>query len=396
VSTAQETEEALARPLERFADLHAAALRVRGVIDLSYPNPLTWRDPRAFELLGTVSARASQRDLQYTPFGGNMIVRRRVATALSARFGVRLGAADIVLTPGATAALNVAFAALFHSGDEVLVVTPCWMDYHLYLARLGVRVIGVPAGPGKRLDVAALAAAWSPAAAGVIISQPSCPAGVVYGEQELTALADLLRDAPAREGRSPVLVSDEVHRDQVWDGTLISPMQIWPETVSVYSFGKAWALQGQRTGYLALGPGLAARPGMAARVSRAVRAMGFCAPTALMQRLLLEIVDLVPDSGSLRRDQQALRALLASQGHEVIPAQATSFVYVRCPSGTDDWQFVTRLAGCGVLAMPSELFHECGHYRLAINVPAEQFPEIARRLAAVVTPAALGGPANLR
>jgi aspartate aminotransferase len=389
-------EEALARPLERFADLHAAALRMPGVIDLSYPNPLAWRDRRAFELLGAVSARVHQRDLQYTPFGGNMIVRRRVATALSARFGVRLGAADIVLTPGATGALSVAFAVLFRPGEEVLVVTPCWMDYHLYLARLGVRVIGVPAGPGKRLDLAALAAAWGPATAGVIISQPSCPAGVVYTEQELAALASLLRDAPARDGRSPVLVSDEVHRDQVWDGALISPMQVWPETVSVYSFGKAWALQGQRTGYLALGPALAARAGTAARVSRAVRAMGFCAPTALMQRLVLEIADLVPDCGSLRRDQQALRALLADEGYDVVAAQATSFVYVRCPPGTDDWQFVTRLAEHGALAMPSELFHERGYYRLALNVPAGQFAEIARRLAAVQTPAAPGKHASLR
>ena len=167
--------------------------------------------------------------------------------------------------------------------------------------------------------------------------------------------------------------------DQVWDGsTLVSPMQVYADTVSVYSFGKAWSLQGQRTGYLALGPALSRREELIVRVDRAVRSMGFCAPTALMQRLVLEIVDLEPDSGPLRQDQLAMRALLANLGYQAVPAQATGFIYVCCPPGTDDWEFVDRLAGHGVLAMPSALFHEGGYFRLALNVTAEEFTRSRR------------------
>lgn len=379
-------ESLLAEPLERFAALHAATMRgSRAVIDLSYPNPRVARDSRAFELLGCLLARSSQEDLQYTPFGGGTVVRRRIASALSRRFGLRLGFSSITLTPGATAALNVAFAALFRPGDEVLVVTPCWMDYHLYLLRLGLNTVEVPSGSDKRLDLDALAAALGPNTAGVVISQPACPTGVLHGPSELDALAGVLEKASAKFGRRAILVSDEVHRDQVWDGgTLVSPMQVYADTVSVYSFGKAWSLQGQRTGYLALGPALSKREELIVRVARAVRSMGFCAPTALMQRLVLEIVDLEPDSGRLRQDQLRTRALLADLGYQAVPAQATGFVYVCCPPGSDDWGFVDRLAGHGILAMPSALFHEGGYFRLALNVAAEEFTEVGRRLRAVL------------
>lgn len=378
------TEEQLAQPLERFARLHTATMRsAPGLLDLSYPNPRVDRDTRAFGLLREVARRVPQRELQYTPFGGGTVVRRRIASALARRTGVPLGHRDIVLTPGATAALTVALAALFRPGDEIQVVTPCWMDYPLYLHRLGLRTRLIPSGPDKRIPVERVVAAAGPDTAGLIIGQPACPTGVVHSDAELEALSEALHAIAARTGRRPVLISDEVHRDQIWgDAEFISPMQVYPDTVSVYSFGKAWSLQGQRTGYLALGPRMRHHDEAVIHVERALRSTGICAPTALMQRLVLEIVDLEPDQGPLRRDQTLLRAELRRLGYRIVDGQATAFVYIRCPDGVDDWEFVTNLAGQRLLAMPSELFHEGRHIRLALNVGAERFGEIGRRLLA--------------
>ncbi|MET9402014.1 aminotransferase class I/II-fold pyridoxal phosphate-dependent enzyme [Kitasatospora sp. NPDC002965] len=384
--TAPADEEArLAAPLERFAALHAATLRGSrgGVVDLSYPNPLVHRDPRGFDLLRTLTASVGQSELQYTPFGGGTLARRRTAAALSRRLGLRLGHRDLLLTPGATAALNTALAALFEPGEEVLVVTPCWMDYFLYAHRLGLRARPVPSGAGKRLDLTALAAAIGPDTAGVIISQPVCPTGVLHDADELTGLADTLRAAATRFGRAPVLISDEVHRDQNWGGApFTSPMQVYPDTVSVYSYGKAWSLQGQRTGYLALGPGLRRREETRVRAERALRSMGHCAPTALMQRLVLELADLDPDCGDLRADQVRLRALMTDLGYRVVGGGATGFLYAECPYGLGGWEFVELLAAHGLIAMPSELFHEEGHFRVALNTGPDRFDDVGRRLRA--------------
>jgi aspartate aminotransferase len=388
-----EVDEAFA-PLERFAALHAQAWRRQGgIFDLSFPNPRTDRDGRAMDRLRTIAAEIDQHDLQYTPFGGRTVARRKVAATLSQRASAPVAFADVFLTPGATAALVVAMAALFRAGDEVLIVTPSWMDYELYLGRLGVRAVRVPSGPDKKLDVAAVQARCGPRTAGLILSQPACPTGVVHSATTLRELSETLDHAGRASGRRIILISDEVHRDQVWDddATLTLPMRLYPDTVSIYSFGKAWSLQGQRTGYLALGRGLQTQIDRR-RVDRALRATGVCAPTALMQRLVGDIASWVPDHRALQADQARMRRGLLDIGYEVIPGQATSFVYVRCPPGKDDWAFVEALSGHGVLAMPSSLFHEPDHFRLALNSASADLSEIIRRFHMAFVANAAGRP----
>jgi aspartate aminotransferase len=368
--------------LERFWELHAqSSRRPGGVIDMSFPNPRTRRDDQAFLRLRKLAARAEQEQLQYTPFGGRVPTRRRVAAAMSRRTRVPAGFADVFLTPGATAALVVTIDAFFRPGDEVLVITPAWMDYELYLLRRGISPVRVPSGPGKRLDVETVAARCGPRTAGVILSQPGCPTGVVHSENSMARLSDALRRASLASGRPAVLVSDEVHRDVVWDetATVTLPMRLYPQTVSIYSFGKAWSLQGQRTGYLALGPGLRS-DAHRARVGRCLRATGACAPTALMQLLVTEMADWVPDQRPLREDQLRIRRALDEIGYDVVAAQATHFVYVRCPHDMDDWPFVELLSRHGVLALPSSVFHEPGYFRLSLNGERTELSEAVRRL----------------
>jgi aspartate aminotransferase len=370
-------------PLERFAELHATTARrsANTLIDLSYPNFVVQRETRGFVALRAALDETGQAGLQYTPFGGRTTPRRLIAAALSKRAGVPFGFGDVMLTPGATSALSVAFAALFRPGDEVLMVTPAWMDYPLYLTTLGVTVTPVPSGPGKRLDVGAIARACGPRTTGLIISQPVCPTGVLHSPDELTALAGVL----GRAGRRIVLISDEVHRDQVWaDTPFVSPLLFHPDAVSVYSFGKAWSMQGQRTGYLALGTGLR-DPATRQAVVRALRAGGHCAPTALMQEFAARVAALDPDLGALREDQARFRELLGAARLDVVPGAGTAFVYARCPAGLDDWATAERLAAHGVLAMPSSVFHEPGHIRFALNVGPERFGEVARRLSTALT-----------
>ena len=377
--------EVLLGPLGDFAQVHERALRRWGpdVIDMSYPNPLVHRDPRAHRLLAGTAAAMSPDKLQYTPFGGATLVRRKVAAALSRQTGLRYGYRDVALTPGATAALHIAISALFQPGDELLLVTPCWMDYPIYIREHGLRYRTVPSGNDKRLDIAAIAQAWGATTAGLIISQPNCPTGVLYTKDELTELAVLLSSAGQGRDRPPVLISDEVHRHQNWgDAEFTGPATVYPDTVTIYSFGKAWSMQGQRTGYLALSPRLQAHDHFTAAVEQRLRVSGFCAPTALMQQVAGDLSGLEPGLGSLGTDQARLRTRLADQGYTVIPAQGTTFLYARSPH-SDEVAFTTHLAlEHGLIAMPSRVFHENGHFRLALNVTDHDLDEAAVRLGA--------------
>jgi aspartate aminotransferase len=361
---------------ERFDRILATAFRRFGprLVDLSYANPYDGPPPEVVDALRHAVDEQRELGFQYTPYGGIVAARRRIAQQLAGRFDVQLAWRDVVLAPGAMAALNVAFRALFDEQSELLVLAPCWLDYPLYLTNLGIPFRLVPLGPSKRVDLAAIESALTPRTGGVLFCHPGCPTGVVWSPGELADLARLLAAAERRHASALWVLSDEVHRDLVWSETAFhSALEFHPRTLSFYSFGKALALQGQRIGYLALSPRAPEREALRERLERCLRLMGFCTPTSLMQRALFHLLDHRPPLPALARRQRAVRDGLHAAGYEVCDAEATFFVYARAPLD-DDFAFVERLAEEGVLALPSSMFHEPGFFRLSLTAREALLP----------------------
>jgi aspartate aminotransferase len=363
----------------RFDELRAEAVRRHGgrVLDLSYANPSVEIDARLRSALVDAASTMSAAAFQYSPYGGATKPRRLVATRLAQRTNLPFTYRDVVLTAGATAALSTVFAAAFTRADEVVLFRPSWIDYPLFLQQQEVGWRFVDLTPCKRLDLDELADALDPSTAGVVLSQPQSPTGVVLSAAELRALANVLERASARAGRSILLVSDEAHRDVKWAAdTVPSPVDVYDNTVIIYSFGKAWRMQGQRIGYAAVSPRSPVRAALADALVHASRAMGLGCPSTLMQEVVSRLLSLEPEMSWLRNAQLYARGVLAAAGYEVVDAQATAFVYARAPTD-DEWGFVRELAHRGVLVLPSALFHDAGHFRLALNVGRRELEPIA-------------------
>lgn len=312
------------------------------------------------------------------------MTRRLVASHLGQEYGLPFTFRDIIMTPGAMAALNVVFRALFGSHDEVIVLTPCWQDYPLYLRNLGIRTRQVRLAEDKHFDLAAISPALRANTRGIIFSQPCCPTGVLYSKNEIEELARLLREAEARFGTRIYLISDEVHRRLLWSGASFhSPLLSYPRSLSIYSFGKALALQGQRIGYVAVSPQMPEHDELRGALERCVRLMGFCAPTSLMQRAICDLLDYQPRLDILAKRQDEARSQLTAYGYEVCKAEATFFIYAKTPI-SDDFKFAEALASFGVLIVPSALFHESGHFRLSLTARSDSIsaglPAFARVL----------------
>ncbi len=361
------------RPLlsaqERLDRLIAGTFRRFGprTADLSYANPHDGPSEEVLAILARVTAESKGLSLQYTPTGGRTPARRAVAARLTQQFGLPFDSRDIVLTSGAMPALNIVARALFGPADEVIVLTPAWQDYPLYLRNLNIPVRFVPLGRDKRLDLDAIQRAIGPATRGVLLSQPCCPTGVIYSREEIDALAAMLSDTEARVGAPVYIVSDEVHRDMVWgDRPFHSPLQSYPCSVSIYSFGKSLALQGQRIGYIARSPLMPHLDEVRTTIERCVRVMGFGNPTSIMQRAVGELIECRPAVAALAQKQAAVRRALTSYGYELCEGEATFYVYVKSPID-DDFLFAELLASQGVLVVPSTLFHDPGHVRLSLT-----------------------------
>lgn len=369
---------ALLAPQKRFDALRGeTALRAgRRLCDFSYANPYEGPGPEVMAALRGALESERQLDFQYTPFGGSTITRRLVAQQLSRSHGCRFGWRDIIMTPGAMAALNLFFRGLrtTETRDEVVVVTPCWQDVPLYIAQQGMHCVPAPlAAPAYRLDLDKIASSITPSTRAIVLSQPANPTGVAYREDELAGLGDLLESVAAeRGGHGPWLLSDECHRDWVFeeDAEFVSPVRTYDRVCVVYSFGKAHLLQGQRTGYLAVSPRAPEHREWAAEFEDIVRAMGFCTPTSLMQIAVRELLNLSPDVAPLKERRDRFHSALSDAGYEVTPSDGTFFLYARCP-GEDDFAFAEHLAEQGVLILPSSIFHEPGHFRVSLTASDE-------------------------
>lgn len=359
----------LLEPLEAFEAIRRRAVRLGArVCDLSYANPFDGVTPRAREVLRRVLEEERTLDLQYTPFGGWTPARRAVADALAATHLPDADFRDVILTPGAMAALHLALRAAGQPGDEVVIPVPCWLDYPTYARCLGLAPVLVELeGPAFALDPDRIADAVGPRTCALLLSQPANPTGRCHRPRELRALADVLAHAEQRSGRPITWISDETHRDLLPRGIFRSPAEVWARTVVVYSFGKYHALQGQRIGYAAVSPRHPERRETADELVRWARITGACTPTALMQRALPALLRLEHDLAPLDAWRQRVRAGLAEAGYRVAPADGTFFLYAAVPDGRDDWEFVETLAARGVLVLPSAVFHHTGHFRISLT-----------------------------
>jgi aspartate aminotransferase len=361
--------EELLEPLERFEALRRRAVRLGDrLCDLSYANPYGGARSSARAVIRAALDDERTLDLQYSPFGGQTLARRAVADDLRLSHELPFAFDDVVLTPGAMSALQIALITAGAEGDEVVVPVPSWLDHPLYVRALGMVFVPLPLDPPRfDLDVDALLDALTPSTCAVLLSQPANPTGRLYSAERLAELGRALRAAEERLGRGITLISDETHRDFTADGAYASAATAFDRTLIVYSFGKYHFMQGQRLGYAAVSPRHPEREAVGRELVRWTRIRGIATPTALMQRALPALLALRHDQEWLTRWRGRLVAELSEAGYRVEAPDATLFLYLETPGGQDDFRFAERLAAAGVLVLPAPLFHHAGWWRLSLT-----------------------------
>ena len=145
-------------------------------------------------------------------------MRQYIAESREAGTSLPYTAEHIIVTCGAGGALNVALKALLDPGDEVVTLCPYFVEYDFYAANHGGKLIRAETGDDFQIDLEALEAAITPRTRAVIVNSPNNPTGVIYPEESLRAMGELLRAASGKHGRPIVLLADEPYRPLVFDG----------------------------------------------------------------------------------------------------------------------------------------------------------------------------------
>jgi aspartate/methionine/tyrosine aminotransferase len=359
----------LLEPLERFESIRRRAARLGDrLADLSYANPYAGIQEPARNAIREALEERRSLDLQYSPFGGYVSVRRNVADALRSSHDLDFRFDDVVLTSGAMTALQVALRVAARPNGEVIVPVPCWLDYPLYVRSLGLDPVCVPLRAGTfDLDLDAIARAASERTVAVLLASPANPTGRVYNEAQLDELANVLNDIENSSGAAVTLISDEAHRDFAEPGCFQSPSSRFDRTLIVYSFGKYHFMQGQRAGYLAVSPRHPSREAISSEIVRWTRILGMVSPTSVMQRAIPKLLVLRHDQRWLLTWRKRFVDELTSMGYSVVRPDGTLFVYVRLPQDLDDFAFTQELARAGLLVLPAPIFHHTGYFRLSLT-----------------------------
>jgi aspartate/methionine/tyrosine aminotransferase len=186
---------------------------------------------------------------QYTQATGLPALRQRIAHWYGMRFGLDIDAQRIVVTAGASAALQLACLALFEGGDEVLMPDPSYPCNRHFVAAAGARARLLPATAAARfqLDAAGLDGAWNAHTRGVLLASPSNPTGTSIARSEMAAIAAQVR------ARGGVTLVDEIYLGLSFDAAYgHSALEHGEDIVSINSFSKYFSMTGWRLGWMVL------------------------------------------------------------------------------------------------------------------------------------------------
>jgi aspartate aminotransferase len=188
---------------------------------------------------------------------------------------------------------------------------------------------------------------------------------------DLGALASTLVDGAARIGHRLFLVSDEPYNRILFDGRAYhSPAEVYPDTITTYSYGKTLLAPGMRIGYLTVPPTMDDRPAFRDRVLLAQLATGFSFPNALLQHAIEDLERLSIDVAALERRRDRLVDALRGLGYETTLPEGTFYVLARSPI-QDDVAFGEILADEGVLILPGSIVEVPGWIRVSLTASDE-------------------------
>ena len=183
----------------------------------------------------------------YTQALGMMPLRERISDWYWQRFGLKVPASRIVLTAGASAALQLACLALIEAGDEILMPDPSYpCNRHFVSAADGTAVLLPTTAAGRfQLTADQVETAWGPKTRGVLLASPSNPTGTSIDPEELRRIHEVV------SARGGITLVDEIYLGLSFDARYgQSALAIADDIISINSFSKYFNMTGWRLGWM--------------------------------------------------------------------------------------------------------------------------------------------------
>ncbi len=230
--------------IRRFFDLAAG---MEGVVSLGVGEPdfVTSWSVREAAILSLEQGYTS-----YTANAGLLQLRQLISKYMEDHFDVRYNPnSEIVVTVGASQAIDLALRAILDPGDEVIVVEPCFVSYSPLVDLAGGKAIQVQATKENDFKIKPdqLESVVSYKTKALLICSPNNPTGTMLNRE------DLMEIARFAEKHDLLVISDEIYAELVYDEEYTSVAAIKDmreRTILISGFSKAFAMTGWRLGFV--------------------------------------------------------------------------------------------------------------------------------------------------
>lgn len=344
------------------------------VFDFSIGNPNVKPPDEIKDIINKIVREEQPINLHgYMNNSGYEDVRESIAQSLTSKYGVLLKSDNIVMTCGAAGGLNIILKSIIDPLDEVIVFSPFFGEYINYVSNFDgvVKIVSADTNTFQP-NLEEFKSIITDKTKAVIINSPNNPSGIIYNEDTIIELCQILRDKEKELQRDIYLISDEPYREIVYDKVQVPYiLKYYKNSFIGYSYSKSLSLPGERIGYVVISPEISLFEEMVNALNIANRILGFVNAPSLFQKVIKESLDLEVDVSIYKKNRDLLYNHLVSIGFECIKPQGAFYLFPKSPI-EDDIKFCEEAKRFNILVVPGSTFGCPGYFRLSYCISYEK------------------------
>ena len=369
-------KRSIIREIFEYSKTRAKEIGADKVFDFSLGNPSVPAPKEVNETIEKLLKTENSVLLHgYTSAQGDAGVRQAIAESITERFGVDITPNHIYMTCGAAASLSICLKAIIEEGkdEECIVFAPFFTEYRVFIENAGGKIIvSKPLEDTFEADIDDFESKITPKTKAVIVNSPNNPSGVVYTEETIKALSEVLCRKSKEYGAPIYLIADEPYRELVYaDVSVPYLMNYYANTLVCYSYSKALSLPGERIGYIAVSPKADDAAEIYLAVCGAGRSLGYVCAPSLFQQVIKHCINAKVDIEIYKENRDLLYDNLTSYGYKCVKPDGAFYLFVKALE-EDAYKFYEKAKAHEILVVPCDDFGVSGYVRIAYCVDKER------------------------
>lgn len=364
------SKRSIIREIFEYSKTRASEIGADKVFDFSLGNPSV-EPPKEVEetIIDLLKTQNSTTLHGYTSAQGDFSVRKSISENINQKFNLNLSPDNIYMTCGAAASLSISLKAVMNKGDECIVFAPFFTEYRVFVENAdGTLVISNTDTKNLQIDISDFEEKITEKTKAVIINSPNNPSGVVYTEENIKKVCEILEKKQIQYGKEIYLIADEPYRELVYGNVKVPYlMNYYKNSIVCYSFSKSLSLPGERIGYIAVNPEMQDAKSIYLAVCGAGRSLGYVCAPSLFQKVVEKCLNAKINLQAYKKNRDLLYDNLTEYGFDCVKPEGAFYLFVKSPD-LSAFAFYEKAKAHEILVVPCDDFGIEGYVRIAYCV----------------------------